>query len=148
MEGVFLSPMITYNSLNVDVPAACTPRLSRWIEQVARTYQKVVGEVNYVFVDDAEILRLNREFLGHDYFTDHIGFDRSRGRILSGDIYISLDTVRTNGELYAADAPDSYMAEFHRVVIHGLLHLCGIKDKTPEERQQMEQAENKALALL
>ena len=88
---------------------------------------------------------MNRQFLGHDYYTDIITFDYSQGRILSGDLYISLDTVRSN----ALQQPNtSYRQELHRVVIHGVLHLCGINDKGPGEREVMEACENRALAML
>ena len=156
--------MSTYNVQNVELPQLPWQQVTPWLQKVAAGYQKVVGEVNYVFVDDEEILRLNRQFIGHDYYTDHIGFDRSNGRILSGDVYISLDTVRTNAPLYndggnadlnpnaavslAAASYNIYARELCRVIAHGMLHLCGLHDKTPEERQQMEAAEDKALALL
>ena len=117
--------------------------VSAWVRQVAKSYGKVVGDVNYIFVDDETMLDINRRFIGHDYYTDHIGFDYTEGNALSGDIYISLDTVRTNAEQFGAP----YQEELHRIIIHGLLHLCGLRDKTDEERQQMQQAEDKALSL-
>lgn len=118
-------------------------RTTAWLQRVAAEYSKIIGEIAYIFTDDEEILRINREFIGHDYYTDHIGFDYGAGNILSGDIYISLDTVRSNAELFKRP----YDEELHRVIAHGLLHLCGIEDKTPELREQMEAAENRALAL-
>ena len=90
------------------------------------------------------ILKCNREYLGHDYYTDIITFDYDEDDTINGDIVISLDTVRTNAEKYAK----SYDDEFHRVLIHGILHLCGINDKGPGEREIMEANENKALAIL
>ena len=116
--------------------------VSAWVRQVAKSYGKVVGDINYIFVDDETILDINRRFIGHDYYTDHIGFDYSDAGALSGDIYISLDTVRSNAELYGA----TFDEELRRIIIHGLLHLCGLRDKTPEERQQMQQAEDQALS--
>ena len=88
--------------------------------------------------------RINRQFIGHDYYTDHIGFDNCQGNFLAGDTYISLDTVRTNAELFGTP----YKEELHRVIIHSILHLCGIDDHTDEERQVMEQAEDTALSHL
>ena len=126
------------------MPPIDTALVEEWICQVAATYRRKVGEVNNNNTDDETILAMNRQFIGHDYYTDHIGFDYCQGSILSGDIYISLDTVRTNAELYAPD----YLEELHRVIIHGILHLVGIHDKTPEERMEMEAAEDKALHLL
>lgn len=116
--------------------------VSEWVREVAKGYGKVVGDINYIFVDDETILDINRRFIGHDYYTDHIGFDYSQGNALSGDIYISLDTVRTNAEQFGATQDE----ELHRIIIHGLLHLCGLRDKTPEERAEMQKAEDKALA--
>jgi len=118
--------------------------VSAWVRQIAKSYGKVVGDVNYIFVDDETILDINRRFIGHDYYTDHIGFDYSEGNALSGDIYISLDTVRTNAEKFDV----TFGEELHRIIIHGLLHLCGLRDKTDEERVQMQQAEDSALSLL
>ena len=117
---------------------------SSWIKAVAASYGKKVGSVAYIFCDDAKILEVNRQYLQHDYYTDIITFDDTEGDVIAGDIFISLDTVRSNSEEQKTD----YDEELHRVIIHGILHLCGINDKGPGEREQMEQAENKALAML
>ena len=116
---------------------------TRWIKAVAASYGKKTGEIGYLFVDDEKILEVNREYLGHDYYTDIITFDYCEGDTLNGDLVISLDTVRTNAEKFHK----AYDEELHRVIIHGILHLCGINDKGPGEREQMEAAENRALAL-
>ena len=136
--------MITFNAINVPLPEIAQDRDSDWIGRVAASYGKRIDQVNYIFVDDEEILRINRRFIGHDYYTDHIGFDNSQGNVLIGDTYISLDTVRTNAELFGT----SYDEELHRVIIHSILHLCGIDDQTEEQRQTMEHAENMALKSL
>ncbi|MBO4661607.1 MAG: rRNA maturation RNase YbeY [Bacteroidaceae bacterium] len=136
--------MITYNSINVGLPDIDRQAVTSWIIQVASGYGKKVGDINYVFVDDGEILRINRQFIHHDYYTDHIGFDYTQGNILSGDTYISLDTVKTNARLFNK----TYQEELYRVIIHSILHLCGIEDKSPEERLVMEKAEDAALTLL
>ena len=133
--------MITYNIINVAMPDIREAEVSEWVRQVAKSYGKVVGDVNYIFVDDETMLDINRRFIGHDYYTDHIGFDYSQGDALSGDIYISLDTVRTNAEQFGVTQDE----ELRRIIIHGLLHLCGLHDKTPEERAKMQQAEDEAL---
>ena len=133
--------MITYNIINVSMPDIREAEVSEWVREVAKSYGKVVGDINYIFVDDETMLDINRRFIGHDYYTDHIGFDYSQGNALSGDIYISLDTVRTNAEQFGATQDE----ELHRIIIHGLLHLCGLRDKTPEERAEMQKAEDKAL---
>lgn len=135
--------MITYNTQGVSMPDIAEAEVSAWLRSVAATYNKVIGDVNYIFVDDETMLDINRRFIGHDYYTDHIGFDYSKDDSLSGDIYISLDTVRSNAELYGV----TFGEELRRIIIHGLLHLCGLRDKTPEERALMQKAEDKALNL-
>ncbi len=114
-----------------------------WIKAVAKSYGRRVGEVGYMFVNDDKILEVNREYLGHDYYTDVITFDYDEDDVVSGDVVISLDTVASNAQLFNK----TYEEELYRVIIHGILHLCGINDKGPGEREQMEAAENKALAL-
>ena len=135
--------MISYNAEGVRMPKLRKRDTSAWIKAVAADYGRTVGEVGYMFVDDEKILEVNREYLGHDYYTDVITFDYDEDNVVSGDIVISLDTVRSNAELFGK----SYDEEFYRVLIHGILHLCGINDKGPGERQVMEAAENKALAM-
>ena len=115
-----------------------------WIRAVAASYGKKVGEIGYLFCNDEKILEVNNEYLGHDYYTDIITFDYCEGKTISGDIYISVDTVFTNADKFGRP----YDEELHRVIIHGILHLCGINDKGPGEREIMEAAEDKALALL
>ena len=118
-------------------------KVSAWIEEVAASHSRRVGNLNYLFVDDEEILVANRQFVNHDYYTDIITFDYSRGDRISGDIMISLDTVASNAEKFGVP----YFRELLRVVIHGVLHLVGINDKGPGEREIMEAAENAALEL-
>ena len=117
--------------------------IKRWVCEVVSSYDYRVGEINYVFVDDERILEVNREFLQHDYYTDIITFDYTQGRFVSGDLYISLDTVSSN----ALQLGVPYEQELHRVIIHGVLHLCGLNDKGPGERELMEAAENRALEM-
>jgi len=116
---------------------------NKWLHAVAESYGFKIGDVAYIFCNDAKILEVNRQYLQHDYFTDIITFDYSEGHTIHGDIFISLDTVRSNSELFHTD----YATELHRVIIHGILHLCGINDKGPGERAIMEQAENRALTI-
>lgn len=136
--------MITYNVDGVKMPKIKKRDNSAWVKTVAASYGKKVGEIAYIFVNDDKILEVNRTYLQHDYFTDIITFDYSEGDIISGDLFISLDTVRTNAEQVGA----TYEQELRRVIIHGILHLCGINDKGPGEREIMEAAEDKALAIL
>jgi len=135
--------MISYNCENVPMPKIKRRDTTAWIRRVADSYGKKVGEVGYLFCNDEHILEVNREYLGHDYYTDIITFDYCEGNTLSGDLVISLDTVRTNAEKFHKD----YDEELHRVIIHGILHLCGLNDKGPGERELMEAAEDRALTL-
>ena len=135
--------MISYNSENVKMPKIRKRDTSAWIKQVAASYGRKVGEVGYLFVDDEKILEVNNEYLGHDYYTDIITFDYDEDDIINGDLVISLDTVKSNAELF--NKP--YEEELFRGIIHGILHLCGINDKGPGEREIMEAAENKALEM-
>lgn len=135
--------MITYNVEGVKMPKIRKRENTAWIKAVAASYGKKVGEIAYIFVNDEKILEVNRQYLQHDYYTDIITFDYCEGDVISGDLFISLDTVRTNAEQVGA----TYEQELHRVIIHGILHLCGINDKGPGEREIMEAAENKALAV-
>jgi rRNA maturation RNase YbeY len=143
--------MITYTTDGVKMPAIKRRDVSAWIKTVAQSYGKSVGDVAYIFCNDEKILEVNRQYLQHDYYTDIITFDYCEDLVemgisdtISGDMFISLDTVRTN----AAGLGVDYMQELHRVIIHGILHLLGINDKGPGEREIMEAAENNALALL
>ncbi len=136
--------MISYQTDGVKMPSIKKRENNTWIKAVAATYGKKVGEVAYIFCSDEKILEVNQEYLQHDYYTDIITFDYCEGNTLHGDLFISLDTVRTNAEQVGA----TYEQELRRVIIHGILHLCGIDDKGPGEREIMEAAENKALAML
>lgn len=135
--------MITYNVEGVKMPKIKKRETTAWIKAVAKSYGRRVGEVGYMFVNDDKILEVNREYLGHNYYTDVITFDYDEDDVVSGDVVISLDTVASNAHLFNK----TYEDELYRVIIHGILHLCGINDKGPGEREQMEAAENKALAL-
>ena len=135
--------MITYNSENIAMPKLKKRETTAWIRAGAQTYGYKVGDIGYMFVNDEKILEVNRTYLNHDYYTDIITFDYWEDKVLHGDLVISLDTVRSNAELFNRPYED----ELYRVIIHGILHLCGINDKGPGEREIMEAAENKALAL-
>ena len=134
---------IAYYAEDIQLPAIKKKAVSGWIKAVAETYGKKTGDISYIFCSDEKILEVNRQYLQHDYYTDIITFDYCEGDRLSGDLFISLDTIRTNAEQFGA----AYDDELHRVIIHGILHPCGINDKGPGEREIMEEAENKALAM-
>lgn len=124
------------------MPSLDERKVSRWIRSVAADYGFSVGNINYIFCSDERELEVNRQFLGHDYYTDVITFDYTAGKTLNGDIFISLDTVRSNAEMVGATFED----ELRRIIIHGVLHLTGQGDKTPETKAQMTEKEEKALA--
>lgn len=135
---------IIYQTEDVKEPLLKKRIITKWIKDVAATYQKKVGDVAYIFCSDDKILEVNKEYLQHDYFTDVITFDYSEGDIINGDIFISLDTVKSNSEQFGTN----YSDELNRIIIHGVLHLCGINDKASGEREHMTECENKALNLL
>ncbi|MDL2213301.1 rRNA maturation RNase YbeY [Bacteroides sp. OttesenSCG-928-J23] len=135
---------IYFHTEGVDMPKISATHIKAWVNEVAQSYGKKAGEINYIFCSDEKILEVNRQYLQHDYYTDIITFDYSEGNKIAGDLFISLDTVRSNSEQFGTD----YRNELFRVIIHGILHLCGINDKGPGEREIMEEAENKALELL
>ena len=135
--------MISFNTINVKLPTLDFNKVEIWLKQIASFHERKIGNLNYLFCDDNEILRVNREFLNPDYYTDIITFDYSVKNRVAGDIFISLETVKSNSE----DLKVSYESELLRVIAHGLLHLCGINDKGPGEREIMEENENKTLQL-
>ena len=137
--------MITY--LTEDTSFRFTSRrlTSRWIKEVVAQAELRLGDLSVVFCSDPYILDVNKQYLGHDYYTDIITFDYCEGDVLSGDLIISVDTVRANASEYGAASFDE---ELHRVIIHGVLHLIGFDDHTPEDQAEMRRQENAALALL
>ena len=136
--------MIFYTTENVKLPKLEKRKTNAWIKTVAAKYDKKIGEIAYIFCDDAKILEVNKTYLQHDYFTDIITFDYCEGVVLNGDIFISLDTVRTNAQEFGV----TFENELHRILIHGILHLCGQEDKTPEARLEMTRKENEALQMI
>lgn len=118
-------------------------KVGNWIKEVAKNHNKQVGELSIVFVSDEEILSINQQYLNHNYFTDIITFDYSFDRVIEGDIFISIDTVKTNSQKFRTD----YGEELFRVIIHGVLHLIGFKDKNPKDKNEMTFNENVALNL-
>lgn len=136
--------VVNFFNEGIKMPAIKKSEVKNWIKQVAENHGKRVGEISYIFCNDEKILEVNKQYLQHDYYTDIITFDYTEGDKISGDLFISLDTVKTNAEQFNQD----YNTELHRVIIHGILHLCGINDKGPGEREIMEQHENEALEII
>ena len=136
--------MVKFIAEDIEMPALDERKVSRWIRAVAADYGFSVGQIHYIFCSDERELEVNRQFLGHDYYTDVITFDYTSGQTLNGDIFISLDTVRSNAETVGA----TFEQELLRIIIHGVLHLTGQGDKTPETKVQMTKKEELALAKL
>ena len=134
---------VSYFAEDVKMPAIKKGETTDWIRRVASEYGKKCGDIAYIFCSDEKILEVNKAYLQHDYYTDVITFDYTEGDKISGDIFISVDTVRSNAEQFGTD----YDEELHRIIIHGVLHLCGINDKGPGEREIMTRHENEALKL-
>ena len=135
---------IIYQNEEVKAPAIKKREVTKWIKDVTASYGKQVGDISYIFCSDEKILEINKEYLQHDYYTDIITFDYTDEDVISGDIFISLETVDSNAKEFNTD----YLEELHRIIIHGILHLCGINDKGPGEREHMTECENKALQLI
>jgi rRNA maturation RNase YbeY len=143
--------MIKFSSKDTDFKLTRQKVLKDWIKKVLNIHSLKVGDINYLFTNDEEVLNVNREFLGHDYYTDIITFDTSdydpmqdSGNRISADIVISIDTVRANAQEYGS----TFEEELHRVIIHGILHLVGYDDHNDEDRTEMRDQENSALELL
>lgn len=135
---------ITFQSEGVKHPQIDEAKTANWIENIAKQYNKEIGEISYLFCDDEKILEVNQQYLNHDFYTDIITFDYSEEDMISGDIIISLQTVESNSQMYNT----SFLEELHRVIIHGILHLSGLNDLTEEEEKEMREAENSALEML
>lgn len=118
--------------------------LKRWMKTVVEEHGCRVGDINIILCNDPTILEINQQFLGHDYYTDIITFDYSEEDIINGELYISVDTVRENAKEYG----EEFHVELHRVIIHGILHLCGLDDHCDEDIAEMRAAENSALGIL
>lgn len=135
---------ILYQTEGVKQPAIKKREISEWIKKVALSHKKKVGDIAYIFCSDDKILEVNNQYLKHDYYTDIITFDYTEEDIISGDMFISLDTVKSNSVQINTD----YETELKRVIIHGILHLCGFKDKSPKDEARMRELENDALSML
>lgn len=126
------------------MPEIRQAEVRNWIRKVAAEHGKTTGDITFLFCDDERILEVNQKYLQHDYFTDIITFDYSTSNLISGDLFISTDTVSTNAIQFGTE----FEHELLRVIIHGVLHLCGFSDSTSEDRSKMTELENRALHLL
>lgn len=134
---------IRFSSQDVSFQLTEAPRVARWIEKVITMHGQRCGSINYNFCSDDHILQVNQQFLNHDTYTDIITFDRVCGNLVSGDILISIDRVKENAVLMNT----TFELELHRVLVHGVLHLLGFKDKTDADARQMRSKEDEALHL-
>ena len=129
--------MINYFFENID-PKKIDANISTWLEDLILSENKKPGDINYIFCDDEYLLKVNQDYLDHDYYTDNITFDYVKGKIISGDIFVSLPRILDNASTLSQD----FESELRRVLAHGLLHLCGYKDKTEQEESTMRQKED------
>ena len=137
--------MIQIQTIDVEMPPLDFDEVKSWIEQVAEEYGKTIGELYYFFCSDDKLLEINRQRLTHDFYTDIITFPLNDCEsMLSSEFCISLDRIADNAKTFDR----SFLNELHRVMIHGVLHLIGYKDKTPEAEIEMHQQEDFCLSLL
>lgn len=134
---------IYFSTENLDFELENESRVKKWIITIVNAQNKRVGNIGYLFCDDAYLINVNRTYLNHDTYTDIITFDYVEGNVVSGDIMISVERVRENAALFNS----TFEQELHRVIIHGVLHLLGQADKSDEEAVEMRKKEEKALAL-
>lgn len=134
---------ISFHTEDISFEVSSKLALKNWIKAVIDFHKKKQGPINYIFCSDEYLLGMNRQYLQHDEYTDIITFDYSESELVSGDIFISIDRVKENAE----ERGIAFLNELHRVMIHGVLHLTGLKDKTPEESSAMRKAEDHALTL-
>lgn len=131
-------------SFQTNYPLKSRTKIKQWIKQIIESKGKKTGNITYIFCDDEYLLEVNKQYLQHDYYTDVITFDYVENDLIGGDIFISTDRVRENALAFGSSETE----ELHRVIIHGALHLLGLKDKSEKEASQMREAENEALKLL
>ena len=133
--------MIGFQFINKEIPGFNSEFFILSLSNVVKTELKELGDISIIFVSDQYLLEMNQKYLNHDYFTDIITFDYCEDNVISGDLFISVDRVKENADSFNVDE----LTEIHRVMIHGVLHLCGYKDKTEEEEKNMRLLENKYL---
>lgn len=133
--------MIEFYNEDVALPNINPKNINLWISSIIKNHKKKVGDISFIFCSDNYLIQINRDYLNHDYFTDIITFNYNNNIIISGDIYISIDTVKNN----AVDYDVTFENELNRVIVHGILHLIGFDDKTDEQQTIMTQKENEAL---
>lgn len=139
-----MNDQIEFLSEGIDFELANADAVADWISNIVSRENMELGYLNYMFCDDEKILEVNKQYLDHDYYTDIITFDQSEEEgLIEADIFISIDTVKSNSK----EMNTSFEEELHRVIIHGVLHLCGYGDKTTEEQKLMRKKEDECLTL-
>lgn len=121
-----------------NLPDTVNTDYTNWLEEIILSEEKKLGEINYIFCDDEYLLKINQDYLQHDYYTDIITFDSVKGKTISGEIFVSLQRISDN----ASTLSKNYEEELRRVLAHGILHLCGYKDKTEDEETEMRRKED------
>lgn len=135
---------VNFSNGDIDFSVEDETIIIKWISEIVKNHGKRLGKINYLFCSDDMVYDMNVKFLNHDTFTDIITFDYVQGNLISGDIIISVERVGDNASLFNT----SFVRELHRVIIHGVLHLLGFKDKTPEDSAIMRSKENESLQIL
>lgn len=136
--------MIDFVSEDVDLPLFSNSKILEWINKIIKNNNCTAGDITYIFCSDNYLLEINRKYLNHDYYTDIITFNYNENKLISGDIFISVDTVFKNSKEYHTN----FEMELFRVMIHGILHLIGFEDQTDEQQDEMTRQEDQALRLL
>ncbi len=135
--------MITFQNQSISFKLKEKTKLKSWIKIITEKEKHILGDINYIFCSDDELLEINQKHLNHNTFTDIITFDYTEAKKINSDIFISIDRVAENAEKFKVSFDD----ELHRVMIHGILHLCGYKDKTKADAELMRKKENASLKL-
>ncbi len=133
--------MIDFQFINKEIPGFNSEFFILSLSKLITEEAKVIGDISIIFVSDEYLLEMNKKYLNHDYYTDIITFDYCEKNVISGDLFISVERVEENADTFNI----SFISELHRVMIHGVLHLCGYRDKTDEEQVEMRSMENKYL---
>jgi probable rRNA maturation factor len=134
---------VSFFNEDVDMPNLNVSSIKKWIIKIINNQEKITGNINYIFCSDLYLLEINKKYLNHDYFTDIVTFDYCEDEIVSGDIFISVDRVAENSEIYK-----SGNTELYRVIVHGILHLLGFNDSSIEEQTEMRAKEDECIEML
>ncbi len=130
--------MISFQNQNISFSVDKPQKIKRWIKNSIKYYKREVGEITYIFTNDESLIKINEQFLNHDFFTDIITFDYCDANIIAGDIFISIDRIKENSLIFKT----SFYEELFRVLIHGILHLVGFNDHSESEKKEMRRQEN------